>query len=106
MSDPRNNNNFKCPKCGFGAGSQVTDSRAPMAGTYIRRRRKCNACGHKFSTQEKVWTDDPEDPNTIKPEDILLLRALATEILNRTSAMPLPPASKVLVGYPAQRRPD
>lgn len=85
MSESKSSNNLKCPKCGAAKGSDVCDSRAPLEGTYIRRRRKCNACGHKFSTREMVWNDDPSNPNTIKRADILNLRALAKLILNQTN---------------------
>ena len=38
-----------CERCGR-ADSRVTDSR-PAAG-YIRRRRRCTGCGHRFTTHE------------------------------------------------------
>lgn len=53
--------------------------------TWIRRRRRCKACGRSFTTYETV--DIQDDLTKIKPEDVLRLRALATEILNRTNSV-------------------
>jgi predicted RNA-binding Zn-ribbon protein involved in translation (DUF1610 family) len=82
MIESRSSNNFKCPKCGAKNGSDVTDSRG--CEKWIRRRRKCNACGERFTTREMVWNDDPDDPNAIKPADVLNLRAIALDIIQRT----------------------
>jgi len=73
---------FKCPFCASRTGSEVKDSRAYE--TWIRRRRKCNACGKSFTTYEEVRLNEEDEPERIKPGDILVLRALATEILKRT----------------------
>lgn len=86
MSESRSGNNFKCPKCGATKGSAVLDSRAPQEGSYIRRRRSCNACGYRFSTRETFWNDDPELPQ-MKREDVLALRAVALDIIRRTDAI-------------------
>lgn len=90
MSESRSSNNFKCPKCNAAAGSEVKDSRAPLEGNYIRRRRKCNACGHRFSTREMVWDDTVEESPKLKPQDVLNLRALAMNILNKTTLLSVP----------------
>ncbi len=42
---------MRCPFCGDPA-SRVIDSRASEAS--IRRRRECEACGRRFTTQERV----------------------------------------------------
>jgi transcriptional repressor NrdR len=42
---------MKCPFCGH-ASNKVLDSRTAEAG--IRRRRRCEACGERFSTFEQV----------------------------------------------------
>ena len=42
---------MKCPFCGH-ASTKVIDSRAVEAG--IRRRRRCESCGERFSTQEQL----------------------------------------------------
>ncbi len=42
---------MKCPFCGH-ASNKVIDSRTAEAG--IRRRRRCEACGERFSTFEQV----------------------------------------------------
>lgn len=42
---------MECPKCGF-LNSQVIDSRLDRDGISIRRRRRCLACSHRFTTFE------------------------------------------------------
>lgn len=42
-----------CPKCGNGTSS-VIDTRINKKDQSIRRRRQCDACGERFSTNE-VW---------------------------------------------------
>ena len=42
---------MRCPFCGHPA-SRVIDSRA--SETSIRRRRECESCGRRFTTQERV----------------------------------------------------
>ncbi len=43
-----------CPLCG--TKSQVTDSRQ-LPAPALRRRRKCPACAHRYSTRERVTTE-------------------------------------------------
>ena len=42
-----------CPKCGAD-NDQVVDSRATHGGDTIRRRRKCLACGYRYTTYERL----------------------------------------------------
>ena len=42
---------MECPKCGY-INSQVIDSRLGKDGISIRRRRRCLACSHRFTTYE------------------------------------------------------
>jgi transcriptional repressor NrdR len=42
---------MRCPECQH-PDSRVVDSRA--AGDSIRRRRECEACGHRFTTYERL----------------------------------------------------
>lgn len=42
-----------CPLCGH-KESKVIDSRASDCGASIRRRRRCLACGHRFTTYERL----------------------------------------------------
>ena len=44
---------MRCPKC-QSVENRVIDSRLRKSGTTIRRRRKCLACGKKFTTVEEV----------------------------------------------------
>jgi transcriptional repressor NrdR len=47
----------RCPYCGAD-DDRVLDSRATDDGTAIRRRRTCNACGKRFTTYERVETEE------------------------------------------------
>lgn len=40
-----------CPACTH-PKCRVVDSRGEAKRTYVRRRRECNACKHRFSTFE------------------------------------------------------
>jgi len=44
---------MRCPKCAH-LKDKVVDSRLVQQGAVIRRRRICQACGHRFSTYEEV----------------------------------------------------
>lgn len=44
---------MRCPKCA-GDRDKVVDSRTLQEGAAIRRRRVCLACGHRFTTYERV----------------------------------------------------
>ena len=44
---------MRCPKCG-GNKSSVVDSRQAEDGKTIRRRRECDECHHRFTTDERV----------------------------------------------------
>lgn len=42
---------MNCPRCQ--AATQVLESRAASGGAAVRRRRRCSACGHRFTTFER-----------------------------------------------------
>ncbi len=42
-----------CPVCSF-EDTKVVDSRITGEGSAIRRRRECESCGYRFSTNEEV----------------------------------------------------
>lgn len=44
---------MRCPDCSA-LDDKVVDSRASDDGSAIRRRRECLACGHRFTTFERV----------------------------------------------------
>lgn len=44
---------MKCPQCGQ-PDTRVIDSRRAEEGSLLRRRRLCDACGHRFTTYERV----------------------------------------------------
>lgn len=46
-----------CSQCNSNQFTKVVDSRDN--GVYIRRRRKCCTCGHRFTTKEKLEGADP-----------------------------------------------
>lgn len=48
---------MRCPFCGSDS-TKVIDSRSIESGDAIRRRRACEDCGERFSTQER-----PEEPD-------------------------------------------
>ena len=43
---------MRCPQCATSA-TRVIDSRDLESGSTIRRRRECEACGHRFTTYER-----------------------------------------------------
>jgi transcriptional repressor NrdR len=44
---------MRCPLCG-GNNDRVLESRSNSAGTSIRRRRECLACGYRFTSYEQI----------------------------------------------------
>ncbi|MCI6675066.1 MAG: transcriptional regulator NrdR [Sphaerochaetaceae bacterium] len=44
---------MRCPHCGMN-DDKVLESRTNHAGTVIRRRRECLACGYRFTSYEKT----------------------------------------------------
>ncbi|WP_052666725.1 transcriptional regulator NrdR [Nitriliruptor alkaliphilus] len=44
---------MRCPVCGLD-DDKVVDSRPVPVGDAIRRRRECRACGHRFTTFERI----------------------------------------------------
>ena len=46
---------MKCPYC-LSTQSHVVDSRQSEDGSFIRRRRECEACSRRFTTYERVDT--------------------------------------------------
>ncbi|HAP75918.1 MAG TPA: transcriptional regulator NrdR [Acidimicrobiaceae bacterium] len=44
---------MRCPRCRVD-DTKVIDSREADEGTAIRRRRSCLACGHRFTTYERL----------------------------------------------------
>lgn len=47
-----------CPVC-RSASTKVLDSRDGRDGSSVRRRRSCNACGHRFTTHERIEESVP-----------------------------------------------
>lgn len=47
---------MRCPKCGSGE-TRVVDSRE--AADSVRRRRRCESCGNKFTTYERIESTRP-----------------------------------------------
>ena len=48
----KEDNGFICPECGVYCVGKVVDTRQTVYGR--RRRRKCEICGAKFTTIEKI----------------------------------------------------
>lgn len=73
-----------CPQCG-NTGSDVKDSRSREDGNYIRRRRMCRGCEHRFTTYERVVADgDNEDALRSQIFDALMAKAAELQELART----------------------
>src|SRR5699024_4990122 len=53
---------MKCPFC-LHIDTQVIDSRVSEEGDTIRRRRRCQACGQRFTTYERA---DLQMPTVVK----------------------------------------
>jgi hypothetical protein len=66
-----------CPECGA-TGHRVIESRYQPKAAAKRRRCVCKACGHRFNTQERIWTDKlvpgPEPVAFTPPGSIWLTR--------------------------------
>ncbi|MDD4010644.1 MAG: transcriptional regulator NrdR [Sphaerochaetaceae bacterium] len=101
---------MKCPNCSSD-DDKVIDSRSNSAGTAVRRRRVCNACGYRFTSYETIerrhivvhkkdgsyedfnidkvrrGIDSAAQKRNISPEQIdNLLNTLQVEIDNRVGA--------------------
>ena len=48
---------MRCPKC-QSLDIKVLDTRTAKEGSSIRRRRECNACGHRFTTIEEILREN------------------------------------------------
>jgi transcriptional repressor NrdR len=44
---------MRCPHCSA-LDDKVLESRQNVSGSTIRRRRKCNACGYRFTSYERI----------------------------------------------------
>jgi transcriptional repressor NrdR len=45
---------MRCPFCGKNNEDQVIDSREGADGEFVRRRRECTSCKHRFTTYERI----------------------------------------------------
>lgn len=52
----------------------VTDSRPNLANTIIRRRRRCTACGFRFSTNESAF--EVKKFKSLRSEIIAIIKKL------------------------------
>lgn len=62
---------MRCPTCDH-IEDRVVDSRLSRGGRAIRRRRECNACGHRFTTYELIEREPltvRKTSGTIEPYD-------------------------------------
>jgi transcriptional regulator NrdR family protein len=68
---------IRCPSCDK-TESSVVDSRNPDGLDYLRRRRHCDHCGHRFTTYEtlKRPSDPIPEPLELATERADLLRML------------------------------
>ena len=49
---------MQCPSCRARDTTTVVDSRVNLAGTSIRRRRRCAMCAFRFTTYEMIRDPD------------------------------------------------
>jgi transcriptional regulator NrdR family protein len=67
--------NLTCPVCH--GGTRVIDSRGSTRAQYIRRRRACNICGHRFTTIETAaLTNGNGRADTATPEILEQVKVL------------------------------
>lgn len=90
---------MNCPKCNTPTG--VSDSR-PVSGT-VRRRRRCPACAHRFTTLEMLVADaDDHNENlaviafakklsAMSERDRELVHAMALRLLRGPESAPATP---------------
>ena len=67
-----------CPECGA-VDHRVLASRPQPKESATRRRCECNACGYRFSTQERLWTGKPKpepEPEPFTPPGAIWLTRL------------------------------
>ena len=73
-----------CPECGA-VDHRVIASRPQPKESATRRRCECNACGYRFSTQERLWTGKPKpEPEPVAftpPGSIWLTRLDRLELM-------------------------
>jgi len=91
---------MKCPSCGS-TDSGVTDSRRTRDATEIRRRRKCESCGHVYTTYELIYDDRADTKGglrirlTCAQEDIKMLKQ-KIEMLNKEVSDALAVSNRVI----------
>ena len=72
---------LRCPNCDEVGQMLVLDSRAVRSTNSVRRRRRCDACGHRFTTHERLDDDGPGTERAI--EEARGALQLALDRLNR-----------------------
>lgn len=67
-----------CPHCKVPGPSRVVDTRGEREGRYVRRRRKCKACGQRYSTTEAAVATfvSREDIQKLADEMVAVLREM------------------------------
>jgi transcriptional regulator NrdR family protein len=78
---------FRCPSCG-GTDNEVKDSR--LGDNYIRRRRKCAACGMRVTTVEVIVANTGPQQGT--PESVFR----AMQVRDTLDALPADKRTLVL----------
>lgn len=64
---------MRCPQCGYDKAA-VVDCRP--SGLTTRRRRRCSACDHRFTTYEIMARDLPENVESLSESMTGLKKAL------------------------------
>jgi transcriptional regulator NrdR family protein len=79
---------MRCPYCAVN-DDVVTDTRALSEGTALRRRRRCNGCGRRFTTYEFYALDT----------FVLDIQAVAGQLDSITSIL-----RRIFADYPSLHR--
>lgn len=72
-----------CPACGHTACG-VKDSRPKQDNACIRRRRLCESCGFRFTTEERVVSEDHPDFERLEIHEKLMAQAAELQGLARS----------------------
>lgn len=99
MTAPDAGGPLRCPTCNHDV-TAVKDSRPGDDGAYIRRRRLCRGCGHKFTTYETLVEPETQDRATLADVHALRDVALRALTLADTLAERIDPGAVPVLRFP------
>lgn len=80
MSNPSAYMELLCPNCDRNGHMKVIESRAVKQLNAIRRRRRCDHCGHRFTTYETLERDSTHRARNILADAAERLKRLAESL--------------------------